>query len=136
MADETPPLDDERLAEIRARAKVSWQMLENSETISVEVALTRDVLTLLAEVKRLAAEVIYWQFELSRSNEQRAEVVAERNRMGPLVRELATMPDTSTGYDGSRADCPWCEQTYAVGRPEIAHTPDCPVTKARQLLGL
>lgn len=53
MADE--PMADERLAEIRARAEASWQMLEKSDTISVEVALTRDSLALLAEVDRLRA---------------------------------------------------------------------------------
>jgi len=57
MTDE--PLSDEQLAEIRARATVSWQMLENTDTISVEVALTKDALALLAEVERLREELAY-----------------------------------------------------------------------------
>lgn len=75
MANE--PMTDERLAEIRARAKASWQMLENSDTISVEVALTRDALALLTEVDRLRA--------------REAAAMA-------IVREVAAIRESGTGY--------------------------------------
>lgn len=109
--EQTPPLSDELLAEIRARATTPhsdrWTLMEIAEH---DTQATVDRTALLAEVDRL-----------------RAREAAMRD----VLQEVVTVDERGTYIhtydDGYYADCPYCGATSR----EPGHRPDCLITKAR-----
>lgn len=65
-----------------------------------------------------------------------SQLLAEVDALRPIVEAMAKMPNPSTERDGSPATCPWCAQTHDYQQPDIQLTVNCPVTKAREALGL
>ena len=130
MGDE--PLSEERLAEING---LTADVLAGRIHVRFdEETAWLAILDARREVERLRADNLLLETTITGTEKLCDKLRAENATMRSLVSDLATMPNTSTGWDGAPANCPWCEQDYDYKTPEIQHTPDCPVTKARELL--
>lgn len=119
-------MTDEELAMIRGRNKGVAHLAEIQPVPAVAAQVARaaiDADALLAEVERLRVE-----------NAAMREIVqAFAKDNGPLVQDREYGAYDCGCCDGVPEQ--WKDGTYAMERDAFIHAPDCPVTKARELLG-
>lgn len=156
---EDEPMTDERLAEIRERVaawpKGYWRkgdhnaalrksdedgahdiarvMADHTSTVELLAHAYTDMVVLLVEVERLRADNDLLEATTAGTESYCDRLRAENAAMRPIVEAVVTQGVYYTLTNGRK--CYFCDAVTEQFTGEPPHTIDCPVTKARALVG-
>lgn len=138
-------MDKDELNAIRARIENHGMAFDNDWLVPDAIHdYVCDVPRLLAEVERQRESIDRLWRDVDQLEARAKAAEARETAMREIVQAFAKdngplVQDREYGaYDCGRCDGvpeQWKDGTYAMERDAFIHAPDCPVTKARELLG-